>query len=258
MWCRVMLAGVIMWICTGRQGVIAILQVIKMRLLIVEDEDYLRNQLKLMLELEGYVVDVARDGEEALYLGREYPIDLAIVDLGLPKLDGAEVITQLRQQGYNYPIIILTARGGWREKVDGLDAGADDYLVKPFRNEELLARLNALLRRSRGFSAPQLDFGYVVLDTTSKQLLLLGEPQVLTAYEYKVLEYLMLNAGKIVSKTELVEHIYEEDKERDSNVLEVFIRRLRMKLDPEETLKPIETLRGLGYRFVLKPTDEEL
>ena len=226
-----------------------------MRLLVVEDEDFLRNQLKLTLEHEGYVVDVAADGEDALYYGHEFPIDLAIIDLGLPKIDGIEVIRQLRQDGCQYPILILTARDGWQEKVDGLDAGADDYLVKPFHNEELIARLNALLRRSRGFSAPQLSFGHVVLDTSSKQVLLLGEPVVVTAYEYKVLEYLMINPGKVISKAELVDHIYDESTERDSNVVEVFIRRLRIKLDPDESLKPIETVRGLGYRFTLAASD---
>jgi two-component system response regulator PhoP len=225
------------------------------RLLVVEDEDFLRNQLKSTLVKEGYVVDVAADGENALYYGREFPIDLAIIDLGLPKIDGIDVIRQLRKDGCQYPILILTARGGWQEKVDGLDAGADDYLVKPFRNEELLARLNALVRRSRGFSAPQLSFGHVVLDTSSKKVLLLGEPVVLTAYEYKVLEYLMLNPSKAISKAELVDHIYDEDTERDSNVVEVFIRRLRIKLDPDESLKPIETVRGLGYRFTLTASD---
>jgi two-component system response regulator PhoP len=225
------------------------------RLLVVEDEDFLRNQLKQTLEQEGYVVDVAADGEDALYYGREFPIDLAIIDLGLPKLDGIEVIRQLRQDGCQYPVLILTARNGWQEKVNGLDAGADDYLVKPFRNEELLARLNALLRRSRGFSAPQLNFGHVVLDTSSKQVLLLGEPVALTAYEYKVLEYLMINSGKVISKAKLVDHIYDENTERDSNVVEVFIRRLRIKLDPDESLKPIETVRGLGYRFTLSASD---
>lgn len=226
-----------------------------MRLLVVEDEDFLRNQLKLTLEQDGYVVDVAADGEDALYYGREFPIDLAIIDLGLPKIDGIEVIRQLRQDGCQYPILILTARNGWQEKVNGLDAGADDYLVKPFRNEELIARLNALLRRSRGFSAPQLCFGHVILDTSSKQVLLLGEPVVLTAYEYKVLEYLIINSGKVISKAELVDHIYDENTERDSNVVEVFIRRLRIKLDPDESLKPIETVRGLGYRFTLSASD---
>jgi two-component system response regulator PhoP len=225
------------------------------RLLVVEDEDYLRNQLKLTLEQEGYVVDVAADGEDALYYGREFPIDLAIVDLGLPKIDGIEVIRQLRQDGCQYPILILTARNGWQEKVNGLDAGADDYLVKPFRNEELMARLNALLRRSHGFSAPQLSFGHIVLDTSLKQVLLLGEAIVLTAYEYKVLEYLIINSGKVISKAELVDHIYDENTERDSNVVEVFIRRLRIKLDPDESLKPIETVRGLGYRFTLLADD---
>ncbi|MEH6552086.1 MAG: response regulator transcription factor [Pseudomonadales bacterium] len=222
-----------------------------MRVLVVEDETELRAQLKEALEKEGYVVDVAADGEEGLYYGKEFPVDLAVIDLGLPKIDGVELIRLLRAADCNYPILILTARDGWQEKVSALDAGADDYMVKPFYTEELVARLNALLRRSRGFSSPRLEFGALTLDTNAKLVLLGSEHITLTAYEYKVLEYLVLNAGKVISKSELVEHIYDEDSERDSNVLEVFVRRLRVKLDPDESLKPIETVRGHGYRFVL-------
>ncbi len=168
---------------------------------------------------------------------------------GLPKLSGIELIRRLRGEGVTFPILILTARGDWQDKVEGLEAGADDYLVKPFHIEELLARLNALLRRSAGHASPTLESGPIQLNTASQVLTLNGEMVDLTAYEYRVLEYLMLNAGKVVSKTELTEHIYEQDYDRDSNVLEVFIRRLRRKLDPEGTLQPIETLRGRGYRF---------
>jgi len=222
-----------------------------MRVLVVEDQAALRMQLKISLTEAGYAVDVAEDGVEGLYIGREYPLDLAVIDLGLPKMNGIELISTLRQEGKEFPIIILTARNSWQEKVEGLEAGADDYLVKPFQTEELLARINALLRRSRGFASPTLDFGDLVIHTHSKTVSLRGDTITLTAFEYKVLEYLALNSGKAISKTELVEHIYEEDSERDSNVVEVFIRRLRIKIDPENTLKPIDTVRGQGYRFVL-------
>ncbi|MEJ1364149.1 MAG: response regulator transcription factor [Candidatus Sedimenticola sp. (ex Thyasira tokunagai)] len=220
-----------------------------MRVLVVEDESALREQLHQQLTSRGFSVDSAEDGEEGLYIGRAYPLDLAVIDLGLPKLSGIELIRRLRGEGVAFPIIILTARGDWQDKVEGLEAGADDYLVKPFHIEELLARLNALLRRSAGHASPTLESGPIQLNTASQVLTLNGDMVDLTAYEYRVLEYLMLNAGKVVSKTELTEHIYEQDYDRDSNVLEVFIRRLRRKLDPEGTLQPIETLRGRGYRF---------
>lgn len=223
-----------------------------MRVLVVEDEASLAEQLKTELSGQAYVVDIAPDGEEGLFIGTEYPIDLAIIDLGLPKLDGVSLIRQLREADKAYPILVLTARDSWQQKVEGLEAGADDYLTKPFQMEELLARLNALLRRSKGFATPVLQFGPISLDTSAKRVSLNEEPVTLTAYEYKVLEYLVVNAGKVISKTELVEHVYEEDTERDSNVLEVFIRRLRVKLDPEQTLTPIETVRGQGYRFVVE------
>ncbi|MES9856033.1 MAG: response regulator transcription factor [Sedimenticola sp.] len=220
-----------------------------MRVLVVEDETALREQLYQQLTSRGFSVDSAGDGEEGLYIGRAYPLDLAVIDLGLPKLSGIELIRQLRGEGVSFPILILTARGDWQDKVEGLEAGADDYLVKPFHIEELLARLNALLRRSAGHASPMLASGPIQLNTASQTLTLNSETVDLTAYEYRVLEYLMLNAGKVVSKTELTEHIYEQDYDRDSNVLEVFVRRLRRKLDPEGTLQPIETLRGRGYRF---------
>lgn len=220
-----------------------------MRLLVVEDEDLLRARLVKALSDHGYVVDSALDGKTGLFHATEYDYDAAIIDLGLPELDGISLIRAIRERGCLYPVLILTARDNWTDKVEGLDAGADDYVVKPFRIEEIVARLNALLRRAAGFAKPALEFGPLVLDTTAKQLKVDGEEVDLTAYEYKVLEYLMLHPGKVVSKTELTEHLYEQDHDRDSNVLEVFVRRLRQKLDPDERLKPIETVRGQGYRF---------
>ena len=223
-----------------------------MRILVVEDEDSLREQLCSSLKKNQYVVDAAADGEEGLYLANEWPYDLAIVDLGLPKLSGLELIRRLRSGSVDYPILILTARGDWQDKVEGLEAGADDYLTKPFHMEELIARINALLRRSAGHASSQLAFGPIVLDSASKQIKLDNRLLELTAYEYATLEYLIHRAGKVVSKTELTEHIYDQDFDRDSNVIEVFITRLRKKLDPDGTLKPIATERGRGYRFVLQ------
>jgi len=220
-----------------------------MRLLIVEDELSLQRQLADALRAEDYVVDVAGDGEEGLYYGQEYPVDLAIIDLGLPKIDGVEMIKRLRAEGHGYPILILTARSRWQEKVEGLEAGADDYLTKPFHPQELLARIKVLLRRSVGLADSRLTCGPVSIDTSSNQVFLNDEPITITAYEYRLLSYLMMHTGKVLSKRELVDHIYEEDDDRDSNTIEVFIRRLRKKLDPDNTLKPIETQRGRGYRF---------
>lgn len=223
-----------------------------MHILIVEDEQQLLDQLASQLTDKGYAVEKAVDGEEGLYLGTEFPFDVAVIDLGLPGLSGMDLIQQLRDQGNDYPILILTARGRWQDKVEGLEAGADDYLVKPFQFEELLARLNALVRRSSGWSQPVLDCGAVKLDTSTQQVSVNDSRLELTAYEYKVLEYLMLHAGEVISKTILTEHIYAQDYDRDSNVMEVFIGRLRKKLDPDGSLKPIETLRGRGYRFTLE------
>jgi two-component system response regulator PhoP len=179
-------------------------------------------------------------------------VDLGIIDLGLPKLSGIDLIKQLRGAGREFPILILTARGNWQDKVEGLEAGADDYLVKPFHFEELSARLNALMRRSVGLAVPVVKYGPITLDTTRQMVFLAEEQITLTAYEYRVLEYLMLHPGEVVSKTVLTEHIYDQDFDRDSNVLEVFVGRLRRKLDPDKTLEPIETLRGRGYRFRLE------
>ena len=222
-----------------------------MRLLIVEDEQTLQQQLADVLREQDYVVDVASDGEEGLYFAQEYPIDLAIIDIGLPKLNGVELIKKLRETGHKYPVLILTARSRWQEKVEGLEAGADDYLTKPFQTEELLARIKVLLRRSVGLADNSLVCGPVKIDTSSKQVFLNDEPLTITAYEYRLLSYLMMHTGKVLSKRELVDHIYEEDDDRDSNTIEVFIRRLRKKLDPDNELKPIETQRGRGYRFRL-------
>ena len=223
-----------------------------MRLLIVEDEAALRTQLADGLNRRGFAVDAAADGREGLFQGREYPYDLAIIDLGLPELSGTELIAQLRSAGRSYPILILTARGDWQDKVAGLEAGADDYLTKPFHFEELCARVNALLRRAAGHASPVLQFGPLRIDTRSRSADLGQLALELTDYEYRTLEYLALHAGRAISKTELTEHLYDQDFDRDSNVIEVFVGRLRRKLDPAGTLKPIATLRGRGYRFDLE------
>ncbi|HST27632.1 MAG TPA: response regulator transcription factor [Rudaea sp.] len=226
-----------------------------MRILLVEDEAPLRETLAARLKREGYAVDMAADGDEGLYLGREVPFDVAIIDLGLPKRSGMELINDLRAAGQRCPILILTARTSWQDKVTGLKQGADDYLVKPFHVEELLARINALVRRASGWTKPVLECGPIVLDTTAQTVKVDGQVADLTSYEYKVLEFLILHAGELVSKADLTEHIYQQDFDRDSNVLEVFIGRLRRKLDPDNTLKPIETVRGRGYRFAIPRTD---
>ncbi len=220
-----------------------------MHILIVEDESRLREHLRDRLRKNGYVVEVAADGEEGLYYGQEFPLDLAVIDIGLPKISGLELIRRFRSNGRHFPILILTARRSWQDKVQGLETGADDYLVKPFRFEELQARLNALLRRASGWSKPVIDCGPIALDTGKQALTVAGEPVELTAFEYRVLEYLMLHAGQVVSKAELTDNIYDQDYDRNSNVLEVFIGRLRRKLDPDNRINPIETLRGRGYRF---------
>jgi two-component system response regulator PhoP len=217
-----------------------------MRLLLVEDEPTLSAQLKRRLTDDGFVVDVAFDGPEGEYYGTEFDYELAIVDLGLPGFDGMELIRRLREADRSFPVLILTARENWQDKVRGLEVGADDYLVKPFHPQELVARINALIRRSAGFASPRLEMGELVLDTSSREVRRDGVLLELTAFEYKVLEYLMLHAGAVVSKPELTEQLYDQDFERDSNVIEVFVGRLRKKLAP---LTPIRTVRGLGYRF---------
>ena len=222
-----------------------------MRLLVVEDEAELREQLRTRLVAAGFNVDVAADGEEGLYCGREYPIDLAVIDLGLPKLPGLELIHQLRAAGRAFPILVLTARARWQDKVEGLQAGADDYVGKPFEFEEVLARIQALLRRAGGWASAQLRCGPVLLDTREQRVTVHGAPVELTTFEYRILEHLMLRAGDVISKAELTERLYEQDFERDSNTIEVFVGRLRRKLDPDDSLHPIETLRGRGYRLAL-------
>lgn len=222
-----------------------------MRILVVEDESALRDALKHDLGAAGFTVDLAADGEEGLYAGREYPVDLAIVDLGLPKMPGLELIRTLRAERKTFPILVLTARDRWQDKVAGLDAGADDYVAKPFRFEEVLARVQALLRRAGGWASPILSCGPVVLDLRAQTVAVRGEAVDLTTFEYRLLEHLMMRAGEVISKTELTERLYAQDFERDSNTIEVFMGRLRRKLDPDEALQPIETLRGRGYRFAL-------
>ncbi|MBL1458113.1 MULTISPECIES: response regulator transcription factor [unclassified Methylophaga] len=222
-----------------------------MRVLLIEDEPHLREQIGQHLRQHQLTVDMSADGEEGLFLGSEYPYDVAVIDLGLPKLSGIEVIKRLREKNITFPILILTARGRWQDKVEGLEAGADDYLVKPFHFEELLARLNALARRAAGWSNSTMRCGPVELNPASQQVTVNQSAIELTAFEYRLLHYLMLHAGDVISKTELTDHIYEQDQDRDSNVIEVFVKRLRNKLDPEKVLNPIETLRGRGYRLTL-------
>jgi two-component system OmpR family response regulator len=213
------------------------------RLLIVEDEPTLARQLRQTLEGAGYAVDSAHDGEEGQYLGETESYDAVILDLGLPEVDGLTVLDRWRKAGMKMPVLVLTARDSWSDKVAGLDAGADDYLAKPFQMEELIARLRALIRRSSGNASAELVAGDVRLDTRSGRVTLAGEPVKLTAQEYKLLSYLMHHKGKVVSRTELIEHIYDQDFDRDSNTIEVFITRIRKKLGADL----ITTIRGLGY-----------
>jgi two-component system response regulator PhoP len=223
-----------------------------MRLLVIEDDTTLRETLAQKLVDAGFAIEQAADGREGLYFAEEYPIDLAIIDLGLPEISGIEIIRRVRAKGKTYPILILTARDRWEDKVDGLSAGADDYVVKPFHFEEVSARVNALLRRSGGWASPQLEAGPVTLDMSRQELKVSGDVLELTSFEYKIIEYLMVRAGQVISKAELTDRLYDQDFERDSNVIEVFIGRLRKKMDPDNTLNPIETLRGRGYRFALE------
>lgn len=222
-----------------------------MRLLLIEDETRLAEHILNGLRKQGYAVDWSKDGEDGLFRACEYDYDLAIVDIGLPGMDGLEVIRELRKRERKVPALVLTARSHWRDKVEGLEAGADDYLGKPFVLDELLARINALLRRSVGQASPSIEVGPLSIDTARKEVQVNGEVISLTSYEYNTLEYLVMHRSKVVSKTELTEHLYEQDYDRDSNTIEVFIRRLRKKLDPEGELQPIATLRGQGYRLAL-------
>jgi two-component system, OmpR family, response regulator PhoP len=224
-----------------------------MRMLIVEDEARLRLQLARHFSEHGWVVEEAADGTEALYLGSEHPYDIAIVDLGLPKMSGVELIQSWRAAQRAFPVLVLTARGDWQDKVEGLEAGADDYVTKPFHLEEVQARVNALQRRAAGRAQALVDYGTIGIDFSARRVLRRGTELDLTNYEYNTLAYLVHRAGEVVSKTELTEHLYDQDFDRDSNVIEVFIGRLRKKLDPDNSLKPIRTVRGAGYRFCLEP-----
>ena len=220
-----------------------------MRILVVEDDSGLQTSLAETLREAGYAVDISGDGIEGLFFGQEYPLDLAIIDLGLPGMPGLDVIRKLRAQERQFPILILTARADWQDKVEGLEAGADDYLTKPFHPEELKARVAALLRRSAGHAQPLIELGPLKIDLLSQRVFN-GEDEIeLTTYEYKVFQYLLMHPDEVVTKTVLSEHIYEEDADRDSNVIEVFVGRLRRKIDPHGVLNPIETLRGRGYRL---------
>jgi len=222
-----------------------------MRILIVEDEQDLLADIRSKLETEGYMVDSSSDGEEGYFFASEYPLDAAIIDIGLPGMSGIEIIRKLRQQASTLPVLILTARSRWQEKVEGLEAGADDYLVKPFQMEELLARLKALLRRAAGSASSELSCGGITLKPATQQVLRDNQLIEVTAFEYRMLEYLMRHADEAVSKSRLADYLYPHDDDRDSNVIEVLIGRLRKKLDPDGSLAPIATLRNRGYRFTL-------
>ena len=215
-----------------------------MRVLVVEDEKRLAAQLADMLKMAGYAVDTVADGEEGWFLGDTEPYDAVILDLGLPQMDGITILRKWRAAGRGTPVLVLTARGSWHDKVTGLDAGADDYLAKPFQPEELLARLRALVRRSAGQASPEIACGGVVLDTNAAKVTVNGQAVALTSHEFRVLAYLMHHKGRVVPRSELTEHVYAQDFDRDSNTIEVFIGRLRRKLG----IDIIRTVRGLGYK----------
>ena len=215
-----------------------------MRVLVIEDDPDLNRQLVSALSDAGYAVDSARDGEEGHYLGDTEPYDAVVLDLGLPGLDGWRVLEQWRRDGRRMPVLILTARDRWNDKVRGIDAGADDYVAKPFRMEEVLARVRALIRRASGHATSEIECGPVRLDTRTGRVSVSGNPVRLTSHEYRLLSYLMHHCGRVVPRTELVEHLYEQDFDRDSNTIEVFVGRLRRKLGVDI----IQTVRGLGYR----------
>jgi two-component system response regulator PhoP len=226
-----------------------------MRILVIEDEPALLAQVSARLSQEGFDVNCSADGEEGLYLATELPFDAAVVDLGLPKLSGLEVIRRLRMDASLLPILVLTARARWQDKVEGLEAGADDYLAKPFQMEELLARLRALLRRAVGAASQELSCGPLSLDLSAQKVRIGERVLDLTAFEYRLLEQLVTNRGRVLSKLELTDRLYPQEEDRDSNELEVLVGRLRRKLDPKGDLVPIETLRGRGYRFRLGDGD---
>jgi two-component system response regulator PhoP len=223
-----------------------------MRILLVEDDVRLQDSLADLLRGAGFAVDVSSDGIEGLFFGEEYPVDLAIIDLGLPGMSGLELIRKLRSSERQFPILILTARADWQDKVEGLESGADDYMTKPFHPEELKARIGALLRRAAGHAQPVIEFGPLKIDLASQRVLNGDHEIELTTYEYKVFEYMLMHPDEVVTKTALSEHIYEEDLDRDSNVIEVFVGRLRRKIDPQGSMNPIETLRGRGYRLSMQ------
>jgi len=223
-----------------------------MRILIVEDDPDLCRQLSEALGDAGYAVDVATDGEEGHFLGDTEPYDAVVLDLGLPVIDGISILQKWRADGKDFPVLILTARDQWSEKVAGFDAGADDYLTKPFHTEELLARLRALVRRAAGHTTDTIDIGGLTVDSRAGRAFVDGAPVKLTSHEFRLLSYMAMHVGKVISRTELVEHIYDQDFDRDSNTIEVFIGRLRRKIG----VKRIETVRGLGYRLVDPATDE--
>lgn len=220
-----------------------------MRLLLIEDDQQLQANLVEQLTKEKYSIDVASDGEDGLFQALECAYDAAIIDVGLPKKDGISVIKAIREQQISFPIIVLTARDHWQDKVNGLEAGADDYLTKPFHPEELAARLNALIRRAAGKASPVIENGPLRLNTATQQVFMESNLISLSGSEYKLIEYLMHHIDEVMSKTKLTEHIYDQDFDLDSNVIEVFIRRLRKKLDPNNSFQLIETLRGQGYRL---------
>jgi len=223
-----------------------------MRILVIEDEFRLQNQIRQQLEAAGYMVDTCSNGDEGLFLTTEYPLDAAIIDIGLPGKSGLEIIKALRERGSLLPILILTARSSWQDKVQGLEMGADDYLTKPFQMEELQARVKALLRRSTGIPQTFLKCGPITLDVTAQSVTVNGQDIELTSFEYRLLEELVRHHGEVLSKHTLADYLYPHDEDRDSNVLEVMVGRLRRKLDPDGTLNPIETMRGRGYRFTLE------
>ena len=217
-----------------------------MRILVVEDDTNLNRQIKDALTDAGYAVDVAFDGEEGHYLGDTEPYDAVVLDIGLPQMDGLSVLEQWRRDGKTMPVLLLTARDRWSDKVQGIDAGADDYVAKPFHMEELLARLRALVRRAAGHASNEITAGPVRLDVKAGKVTVDGQAIKLTSHELRLLSYLMHHKGKVVSRTELTEHLYDQDFDRDSNTIEVFVGRLRKKL-PEEV---IHTVRGLGYQIL--------
>lgn len=217
-----------------------------MRILIVEDDPDLARQLTTALKDSGYAVDVANDGEEGHFLGDTEPYDAVVLDLGLPIIDGISVLQKWRADGKKFPVLILTARDQWSEKVAGFDAGADDYLTKPFHTEEMLARIRALVRRAAGHTTDTIEVGDLLVDNRSARAFVDGMPIKLTSHEFRLLSYMAMHVGRVISRTELVEHIYDQDFDRDSNTIEVFIGRLRRKIGVER----IETVRGLGYRLL--------